>query len=112
VNPNVIVRDVSRIDQAADHDPGAIETAARFLQLANECRQRLPAKRFNSCDQLVELWTWLPRRPGGGVVRLPGVRVGRITQLDPPTGHNRRRVGRTVNDNGGRPTRLDREPER
>ena len=112
VNPNVIVRNVSGIDQAADHDPGAIETAARFLLLADKRGHGLPAKRFNSSNQLVELRPWLSRRPGGGVVRLPGMPIGRITQLDPPAGHDCGRVGRTVDDDCRRPTRFDRKPER
>ncbi len=99
VNPNVIVRDVSRIDQAADHDAGTIETAAGLLLLADKRGHGLPAERFNRRNQLVELRPWLSRRPRGGVVRLPGMRIGGITQLNPPARHDRGRVARTVDDN-------------
>jgi hypothetical protein len=112
VNPNVIVRDVSRINQAANHNSSTIETAAHVLLLADKCGHGLPAKRFHSRNQLVELRTWLSRRPGGGVVGLPPMRIGGVTQLNPPAGHHSGRVARTVDDNRRRPTRLDRKAER
>jgi hypothetical protein len=97
-------------DHQAPTTIGAIETAARFLLLADKRNYGLPAKRFNGRNQLVELRPWLSRRPGGGVVGLPGMRRT-DRSVDPPAGHDCGRVGR-IDDDCRRPTRFDRKPER
>lgn len=44
MNPDVLVRDLTRIDETANHDAGAADQVVRFAILSNQLRDRFPSE--------------------------------------------------------------------
>jgi hypothetical protein len=75
MNADVIVRDMSRVDQAADHNTRTAEPAAGVLLLADEVPNRPAAKCFNRGQQCFKARAGLSRCSRTGVIRLASIRV-------------------------------------
>lgn len=75
VDADVIVRNLSRVDQAADHETSTAEPPPGFLLLANECSNRPATKGFDCGNQCIEPRPRLSRRSRSSVVGLAGIRV-------------------------------------